>query len=105
MASKRPRQSTRPKQSTRPRRSKSNVHIVIKHRGVLGAFGYHDVKTLSLAKRRAALRKAAAALGWLYLVRKLNALYVFNKYRNPAVANAFREDREYASARHAASKK
>ena len=93
--------TTRTKRSSRSNRG---VRIVMKHRGVLGAFGYHDVKSLSVAKRRAALRKAAAALGWLYLIRKLNALYVFNKYRNPVVARVFRQDREYASARHAATK-
>lgn len=94
------------KRTTRTNSSRTNrgVRIVMKHRGVLGAFGYHDVKSLTIQKRRAALRKAAAALGWLYLVRKLNALYVFNKYRNPAVASVFRQDREYASARHAATK-
>lgn len=86
------------------RTSKAPVRIVIKHRGVLGAFGYHDVASVSITKRRAALRKAAKALGWLYLVRKLNALYVFNKHRHPALAATFREDREYASARHRAEK-
>lgn len=77
------------------------VAIVMKHHGVLGAFGYHDVKHKSQRARRAALRKAAAGLGWLYLIRKLNALYVFNKHRHPDVAARFREDREYASAQHA----
>ncbi len=84
--------------------SKGSVKIVIKHPGVLGAFGYHDVKHLSTAKRRAALRMASRVLGWLYLIRKLNALYVFNKYRNPQVAALFLTDRQYASARHAAEK-
>lgn len=81
-------------------RKNAGVHIVVKHAGVLGAFGYRDVASLSIAKRRAALRAAAKATGWLYLVRKLNALYVFNKHRHVALAARFREDREYASARH-----
>lgn len=78
--------------------------IKIKHRGVLGAFGYRSVAGLSVARRRAALRRAAAVLGWLYLVRKLNALYVLNKNRNPAAAAAFLADRGYASARHSKRK-
>lgn len=80
------------------------VAIIIKHPGVLGGFGYHDVKHKSQRARRAALRKAAAQLGWLYLIRKLNALYVFNKHRHPATAAVFREDREYASTKHASTK-
>lgn len=80
------------------------VHIHIMHPGVLGEYGYHGVKGLSEKKRHAALRRAARVLGWLYIIRKLNALYVFNKYRHPAVAAIFKADREYASARHAASK-
>lgn len=78
------------------------VHIVIKHPGVLGDYGYHDVKTTTVAHRHAALRRASRALGWLYLIRKLNALFVFNKDRHPDVAALFKADREYASAQHKA---
>lgn len=85
-------------------KNKSSVRIQIKHPGVLGAFGYHGVKTMSQARRRASLREAAGVLGWLYLIRKLNALFVFNKHRNPKVAAIFKADREYASKRHAATK-
>lgn len=92
------------RKQTRNTAKNSTVRIVIKHRGVLGAFGYHDIKHLSVSKRRAALRKAANVLGWLYLVRKLNALYVFNKYKHKELAAKFKQDREYASARHAATK-
>ena len=81
------------------------VHIPMKHPGLLGAFGYHDVKDLTVAKRRAALRRAAKSLGWLYLIRKLNALYVFNKKRHVALAARFEQDRQYASAQYARGKK
>lgn len=87
------------------RKNKENpVRIVIKHRGTLGKYGYHGVKAMSAIDRRAALRRAAADLGWLYLVRKLNALYVFNKIRFPDLAARFKADRLFASARHAATK-
>lgn len=76
------------------------VRIVLKHPGILGEFGYHDVRHLSEAKRRAALRRAARALGWLYLIRKLNVLFVFNKHKHPDLAELFKTDREYASAQH-----
>lgn len=82
-----------------------NVHIRIKHRGVLGDYGYHDVVHMTRDQRRAALRRASRVLGWLYLIRKLNALYVLNKNHNPKVAELFKEDRIFASEKYAASKK
>lgn len=80
-----------------------SVHIVMKPPGVLGKYGYHNIKGLTQAQRRAALRRAAKELGWLYLIRKLNALYVFNKNEHPSLAAKFCTDREYASERHAAA--
>ena len=85
-------------------RSSAPVRIVIKHKGTLGRYGYHGVKVLPVAARREALRRAAVDLGWLYLVRKLNALYVFNKNRFPGLAARFMADRKFASTRHAATK-
>jgi hypothetical protein len=80
------------------------VKIVIRHRGVLGAFGYRGVKDMRVSARRSALRRASMSLGWLYIIRKLNALYVFNKYKNPRLALVFRTDREFASDAHASAK-
>ena len=77
------------------------AHIHVKGRGSLGLYGYADVQRKSRMARRRALTLASRDLGWLYVIRKLNALYVFNKYRNPSLAAAFKEDREYASAKHA----
>lgn len=82
----------------------SKVRIVIQHRGVLGAFGYKGVKSLSLAQRRAALHAAADKLGWVYLARRLNALYVFNRSKHPDLAAKFKADRQYASAQAAAAR-
>ena len=72
----------------------------MKHRGVLGAYGYRHVASKTPKQRRAALSRAAKALGWLYLVRKLNALYVFNKHRHPDLAARFMANRQFASAKH-----
>lgn len=78
-------------------KSKPTTRIVLEHRGVLGAFGYHAVASLSLQERRAALHRAASSLGWPYLVKRLNVLYIFNKNRHPALAAKFKADRMYAS--------
>lgn len=77
------------------------VRIVIKHPGELRAFGY--TSKAPAADRRAALRRASSALGWHSIISRLNALYVFNKYRRPALARLFRADRQFASARLAAT--
>lgn len=68
------------------------VRIVIKHRGTLGKHGYARVKTLSDTKRQAALLGAVEEYGHTYVIRKLNALAVFNKNRDPALSALFRED-------------
>ena len=77
-----------------------NARIHIQHKGDLSHFGYHGVKDLTLAARRRALRAAAKVWGWLHLLRKLNALYVFNMHRNPDVAAIFHADQQYASWHH-----
>lgn len=81
------------------RAAASKVRIRLQHPGLLGAYGYEDVKAKTVAQRRAALRRAAKDLGWTAVVRRLNVLYIYNKVRHPATAALFREDREYASAR------
>lgn len=80
------------------------VRIRLSHAGVLAPFGYDHVAAKTVAQRRAALRKAAKALGWLHLVRRLNVLYVYDKNRRPALAAKFRADREYASEMYAKAK-
>lgn len=65
-------------------------------RGQLGKHGYAKVKTLSLTRRRDALRSAAAELGWPTVQRKLNVLFIYNKNRYPAMAALFKEDAVWA---------
>lgn len=81
-----------------------DVKIKLNPKRSLGTYGYHDVMSSSQGKRRAALRKAATDLGWLKVLRRLNVLYVYNKTKNPKLARVFRDDRVYASSRHAATK-
>jgi hypothetical protein len=59
-------------------------------RGALTKYGYAAAKPA--AERRAALGRAAAAYGVGGLARKLNAVAVLNKNRNPDVARTFRND-------------
>ena len=80
------------------------VRLQLRHRGLLGEFGYKDVKSKTSGQRRAALRRAAESMGWQRIVQRLNVLYIFNRRRRPATAALFREDRDYASAQLSAAK-
>ena len=71
-------------------------------RGSLGSFGYHA--TLPPAPRRRALLKAARFWGLIYVIRKLNAVYVFNKYRRPDLATIFKDDRDYLRGKYRAAR-
>lgn len=80
------------------RRRAEPPRITLRHRGVLREYGYSDVKTKTAGQRRAALTRAAEAMGWTAIVQRLNVLYMYNKNRSPQAAALFRQDRDYASA-------
>jgi len=80
----------------RPRGTRKCVPGIGKLRsGLLEKFGYGHVKTMSAAKRHAALDKAVKAYGALSVFRKLNAALVYSKYSSPASSRIFKEDRDY----------
>lgn len=81
--------------TSRRRSAAAPVRIPLK-RGELSKHGYSGVKHLGVAKRRAALARAAAQLGWGTVQKKLMVLYIYNKNRNPALAALFRSDATYA---------
>lgn len=65
-------------------------------RGVLGRYGYEDVKHLSTSERHDALDRALAdGIEPLPLLRRVNALYVLNKNKDPELAAKFRSDVGY----------
>jgi hypothetical protein len=66
----------------------------------LSQYGYKDVKDLPVDERHKILNLAMddwfkGDVGKLSLFRKLNALYVVNKKRNPELAEIFIADRDY----------
>ena len=73
-------------------------------KGTLGQFGYTG-KEPSISKRRRCLSKAGKSLGFLVVIRKLNAVYVLNKNTNPTIAKRFKADRNWASIKHKKAKK
>jgi len=61
--------------------------------GFLRQFGYSAYS--SEQERRKALDEAVKNYGGLSVFRKLNAIYVLNKNKNPSLAKVFLKDREY----------
>lgn len=71
---------------------KCNVLFILK-KGTLSRFGY-SMKN-SQSKRHNSLKKAIKSTKPLSIYRKLNALYVLNKNRNPLTAKLFKDDAEW----------
>ena len=71
---------------------KCNVLFILK-KGTLSRFGY-SMKN-SQSKRHKSLKKAIKIIKPLSIYRKLNALYVLNKNRNPRTAKLFKDDAEW----------
>ncbi len=64
--------------------------------GGLSKYGYKDVKTMSeLARHRALHRVIRGGEPPLGLFRKLNALMVLFKYKDPKLSKIFKADRDY----------
>jgi len=71
---------------------KCNVLFILK-KGSLSHFGYST--KISKSKRHKSLKKAIKSIKPLSIYRKLNALYVLNKNRNPITAKLFKDDAEW----------
>lgn len=73
----------------------TNVKITLdpNFKGSLSSFGYHMHDSTSTRHR--ALQAAMKFWGSAYVVRKLNVLYIYNKYKYPEHAEIFRSDRDY----------
>lgn len=69
--------------------------------GVLRKYGYHDVASLSAFARQKALKAALRdGIKPLSLLRKINALYVLNMYKNKNLASIFASDRDWIRGTH-----
>lgn len=75
------------------RKSKSKIRIPVSHSGTLTSLGYymHDTQK----KRHKALKKALKIYGYSLLMKKINLLYVYNKNKNPKIANIAQSDKKW----------
>lgn len=69
--------------------------LFVLERGVLKKYGYTDIHDLTTEERHDALDKALKEIEPLPLLRRVNALYVLNKNKDPELAEKFHEDVEY----------
>ncbi len=62
----------------------------------LGKYGYHDIENKSDLQRHRALKRALKdGIEPLPLLRRVNALAVLNKNKNPTLSNVFKNDIDY----------
>lgn len=80
-------------------KSKSPVRIHLT-KGSLGMYGYKNVSTKTSTERRGYLTKALKHEDALPIFRKLNALYVVNKNKNPSLAAIFESDRNWVQSKY-----
>jgi len=72
-------------------------------KGELRKYGYTDVNSLAVKERRDALKRAVSVLGSLSVWKKLNVIYVYNKFKNPDLAAVFISDRDWVKATYGIS--
>ena len=77
--------------------------IGILAKGTLSKFGYKAAASDRV--RRAALVKAIAAYGPLVVFRKLGAIMVLQKRRNPTLSNIYRANRDFVGRKAGYGKK
>jgi hypothetical protein len=80
-------------------RSRSPVRIKLQ-RGTLSQYGYKNISTMTIKRRRVALKGAIGEYSALSIFHKLNALYVMNKNRNPETARLFNSDKAWVKANY-----
>lgn len=84
-----------------PKRSKSRSPIRIHlTKGSLGMYGYKGVSTKTSTERRSYLKEALKHEDALPIFRKLNALYVVNKNKNPCLSAMFESDRNWVQSKY-----
>lgn len=98
-----PKQTKKGRGLNEPQQINRAKGLAITHKRDLTQYGYKDVKTLSDKQRHDALDKALDGFykkegGKTSLMRKLNALAVVNKNRDPDLSELFKKDSQYVAA-------
>ena len=75
------------------KRGKKGKQLFVLEKGSLTQYGYHA--NLEEKERHMALKRAVGIIKPLSVYRKLNAIYVLNKNRNPKMAILYKGDAEW----------
>jgi hypothetical protein len=81
------------KSKSRSRSRSLTKTIAVLKPGMLTSFGYHI--DLPMKERHTALKKAYKAYGYSKLIKRLNILVVYNKYKHPKTSEIAHKDVEY----------
>jgi hypothetical protein len=81
------------KSKSRSRSRSLTKTIAVLKPGMLTSFGYHI--DLPMKERHTALKKAYKAYGYSKLIKRLNILVVYNKYKHPKTSEIAHKDMEY----------
>jgi len=92
------RSRSRSRSRTKSRRSQSRSRSLTKtitelKPGMLTKFKYHV--HMPVKEKHEALRKAYKAYGYSKLIKRLNILAVYNKYKHPDIVDLVHKDMEY----------
>ena len=71
------------------------TQLFVLEKGTLEKFGYSNVGSMTRQSRQTALSKAITEIKPLSLMRRLNALAVLNKDKNPKLSKIFKDDSEW----------
>ena len=78
-----------------PRTRKNKNIIIIKNKGDLTKYGYKNVRTLSMKKRKDALDKAVKKYGRVTVIRKLGAIRALHYNKDRTLSDKFYKDLKY----------
>ena len=84
---------SRSKNKTKLRSKSRSRTIAILKPGMLTSFGYHV--DLPVKEREIALKKAYKSYGYSTLIKRLNILAVYNKYKNPEIVDIVQKDMDF----------
>lgn len=68
-------------------------------KGLLGRFGYSDVKNMSLKERKVALAQAVHTLGKLHVQKSLIAASTYSKRTSPESSRRFKANKKWVTSK------
>lgn len=87
---------SRKKPVVKKKQSRKKLPKIVLKKGELGKYGYKDVKTLTLKKRREALDKAINEYGAQKVLKKLGLIKTYQKNKNPVLIKKLMDNMKWS---------